>query len=122
MYAVSHIHGIAFFVKITFFADFDTSCFHQGPRAQIDRDLYRSAMQHELIHNTPNLDIVAAAAEDLVIKGDQVEGVVLGNGRTVRTGQVVLTNGTFLRGVIHIGTHPSQSSFGCCLRNVSSSS
>jgi tRNA uridine 5-carboxymethylaminomethyl modification enzyme len=76
-----------------------------GPRAQADRDLYRSAMQRELIQNTPNLQILAAGAEDLRIDDGQVTGLVLGDGREVRSGQVVLTNGTFLRGVIHIGPH-----------------
>jgi tRNA uridine 5-carboxymethylaminomethyl modification enzyme len=76
-----------------------------GPRAQADRDLYRAAMQRELVA-TPNLSILAAAAEDLRIDAQNcVSALVLADGREVKTGQVVLTNGTFLRGVIHIGPH-----------------
>ena len=78
----------------------------QGPRAQADRKLYRRAMQAALAA-TPNLTIVAGAAEDLVVvetpEGPRVAGVVLGDGRRLDCGAVVLTSGTFLRGVIHIG-------------------
>lgn len=74
----------------------------RGPRAQADRKLYRAAMQ-ELLKEQPNLDIRAAAAEDLVIRGGRVEAVVTGEGDLIPTGAVVLTTGTFLRGLIHIG-------------------
>jgi len=74
----------------------------RGPRAQIDRKLYREAMQAELA-TTPNLTIIAAAVEDLVIENGRVVGAVAGDGRVFRAAAVVLTTGTFLSGVIHRG-------------------
>jgi tRNA uridine 5-carboxymethylaminomethyl modification enzyme len=74
----------------------------RGPRAQADRKLYRQAMQAALAAQ-PNLTILAAAAEDLVIADGRVAGVITAEGRTIRCGAVVLTTGTFLRGLIHIG-------------------
>lgn len=74
----------------------------RGPRSQIDRRLYRKAMQAEL-QGTPNLTLLAGTAERLVLEGDRVVGVVTGDGKTVRAGAVVLTTGTFLNGVIHRG-------------------
>jgi tRNA uridine 5-carboxymethylaminomethyl modification enzyme len=74
----------------------------RGPRAQADRKLYRRAMQAALAE-TPNLEILEAAAEDLVLTDGRVAGVVLGDGREISCGAAVLTTGTFLRGLIHIG-------------------
>lgn len=74
----------------------------RGPRSQIDRRLYREAMQAELA-DTPNLSLIAATAERLVLEGDRVTGVITGDGRTLRAKAVVLTTGTFLNGVIHRG-------------------
>ncbi len=74
----------------------------RGPRAQIDRKLYRQAMQAALAAQ-PNLDLIADAAEDLVVEHGRVAGVVGASGRTYRAGAVVLTTGTFLKGVIHLG-------------------
>ncbi len=78
----------------------------QGPRAQADRKLYRSAMQAALAAQ-PNLDIREGAVEDLAVSGEnakrRVTGVVLAGGETLSAGRVVLTTGTFLRGLIHIG-------------------
>ncbi len=74
----------------------------RGPRAQIDRKLYRQAMQAALAAQ-PNLTIEAAAVEDLIITHGRVAGVVAGDGRTWNTGRVVLTTGTFLKGLIHLG-------------------
>ncbi len=74
----------------------------RGPRAQIDRKLYRQAMQAAL-KAQPNLSIVADAAEDLVIEHGRVAGVVGASGETYGAGRVVLTTGTFLKGVIHRG-------------------
>src|SRR5579871_172366 len=73
-----------------------------GPRAQADRKLYRQAMQRALAE-TANLTIMAAAAEDLLIEDGRVAGVVTADSKTIRCGAVVLTTGTFLRGLIHIG-------------------
>ncbi|WP_371682910.1 tRNA uridine-5-carboxymethylaminomethyl(34) synthesis enzyme MnmG [Brevundimonas sp. MF30-B] len=74
----------------------------RGPRSQIDRRLYREAMQAELAA-TPNLTLKGATAERLMLEGDHVVGVVTGEGEEVRAGAVVLTTGTFLNGVIHRG-------------------
>ncbi|RZJ96159.1 MAG: tRNA uridine-5-carboxymethylaminomethyl(34) synthesis enzyme MnmG [Brevundimonas sp.] len=71
----------------------------QGPRSQIDRRLYREAMQAELAQ-TPNLTRRAGTAERLMLDGDRVVGVVTGAGEEVRAAAVVLTTGTFLNGVI----------------------
>ncbi|HEY2070489.1 MAG TPA: tRNA uridine-5-carboxymethylaminomethyl(34) synthesis enzyme MnmG [Rhizomicrobium sp.] len=74
----------------------------RGPRAQADRKLYRQAMQAALAAQS-NLDILEAAAEDLIIRDGRVAGVIAKNGRTIICRAVVLTTGTFLRGLIHIG-------------------
>jgi tRNA uridine 5-carboxymethylaminomethyl modification enzyme len=74
----------------------------RGPRAQIDRKLYREAMQAELAKRE-GLTIIAAAVEDLVAEDGHIAGVVAGDGREWRTAHVVLTTGTFLNGVIHRG-------------------
>lgn len=75
----------------------------QGPRAQADRMLYRQAIQ-DLLAQTPGLDIVEGAVADLVCQSNgQVSGVVCEDGRQWQAGAVVLTTGTFLDGVIHIG-------------------
>ncbi|WP_411288067.1 tRNA uridine-5-carboxymethylaminomethyl(34) synthesis enzyme MnmG [Phenylobacterium sp.] len=74
----------------------------RGPRSQIDRRLYREAMQAELAQ-TPNLTIRAEAVEDLMIVDGCVCGVIGASGETYRAGRVVLTTGTFLKGVIHQG-------------------
>nr|WP_312448010.1 tRNA uridine-5-carboxymethylaminomethyl(34) synthesis enzyme MnmG [Brevundimonas naejangsanensis] len=74
----------------------------RGPRSQIDRRLYREAMQAELA-DYPNLTLMAGTAEGLILNGDRVVGVKTGAGETIRAGAVVLTTGTFLNGVIHRG-------------------
>jgi len=74
----------------------------RGPRAQADRKLYRAAMQAALAAQD-NLTIRAAAVEDLVIEDKRVVGVVTASGETIRAGAVVLTTGTFLNGLIHMG-------------------
>ncbi|MDC9810447.1 tRNA uridine-5-carboxymethylaminomethyl(34) synthesis enzyme MnmG [Rhizobium binxianense] len=75
----------------------------RGPRTQADRKLYRLAML-AAIEATPGLDIVEGDAFDLDIADGRVTGVVMEDGRTFRTPAVVLTTGTFLRGLIHIGS------------------
>ncbi|OXE35586.1 MAG: tRNA uridine-5-carboxymethylaminomethyl(34) synthesis enzyme MnmG [Phenylobacterium zucineum] len=74
----------------------------RGPRSQIDRKLYRLAMQAEL-GATPNLTLMADAVEDLVIRDGVLAGVVGASGEVYVTGRVVLTTGTFLKGMIHLG-------------------
>ena len=75
----------------------------RGPRAQADRKLYRQAVA-ELLGQTPGLDIVEGAVEDLAVDGHgHVAGLRLGDGRGIAAGRVVLTTGTFLGGLIHIG-------------------
>ncbi|MDA3888075.1 MAG: tRNA uridine-5-carboxymethylaminomethyl(34) synthesis enzyme MnmG [Allgaiera sp.] len=74
----------------------------QGPRAQADRQRYRAAMQAETAARQ-GLTLIEGEAADFLIEGDRVAGVVLGDGSEIRSGAVVLTTGTFLRGVIHIG-------------------
>jgi tRNA uridine 5-carboxymethylaminomethyl modification enzyme len=74
----------------------------RGPRAQADRALYRRAMQ-AILAEQPGLTIVEAAVEDLVVEHGRCVGIVTADGQTIRAGAVVLTTGTFLRGVIHIG-------------------
>ena len=74
----------------------------RGPRAQTDRKLYAHAMQ-AAIRTIPNLEIIEAEADDLLIESARACGVRLTDGREIATGAVVLTTGTFLRGLIHIG-------------------
>jgi tRNA uridine 5-carboxymethylaminomethyl modification enzyme len=74
----------------------------QGPRAQADRKLYRKAMQ-AAISATPNLEVIEAAVEDLLVTDGMVSGVLTAHGQRFAAGAVVLTTGTFLRGLIHIG-------------------
>lgn len=85
-----------------------------GPRAQIDRKLYKKAVQNELL-NTPNLDIYCASVEDLLLNDINVEigsavkgtkkcnGVLLKDGTKITAKAVIITTGTFLRGEINIG-------------------
>ncbi|HVY20031.1 MAG TPA: tRNA uridine-5-carboxymethylaminomethyl(34) synthesis enzyme MnmG [Bauldia sp.] len=74
----------------------------RGPRAQADRKLYRAAVQG-ILREQPNLTIVEAEVEDLALSNGRVAGVVLADGRQLSAGAVVITTGTFLRGLIHIG-------------------
>ena len=75
----------------------------RGPRAQADRKLYREAVQ-DILANQENLTILEGGVEDLIIDANnRVAGVITGDGIEYRAGAVVLTTGTFLRGLIHIG-------------------
>ena len=74
----------------------------RGPRAQADRKLYRQAVQ-DLLAEQVGLTIVTGGVVDLIMDGDAVAGVVLSDGRMLRAGAMVLTTGTFLNGLIHIG-------------------
>jgi tRNA uridine 5-carboxymethylaminomethyl modification enzyme len=73
-----------------------------GPRAQADRALYAQAARNA-VESTANLTVVEAEVDDLVIVDSRVTGVRLADGRTLTCGAAVLTTGTFLRGLIHIG-------------------
>jgi len=74
----------------------------RGPRAQSDRKIYRNAMQATL-KDQPNLDLRAGAVEDLMVEDGVVRGVITADGTEIPCGKVVLTTGTFLRGLIHLG-------------------
>jgi tRNA uridine 5-carboxymethylaminomethyl modification enzyme len=74
----------------------------RGPRAQADRQLYRQAMQ-AILREQAGLSIRAASVEDLIVRGGRLAGVILADGAELPAGAVVLTTGTFLRGLIHIG-------------------
>jgi tRNA uridine 5-carboxymethylaminomethyl modification enzyme len=74
----------------------------RGPRAQADRKLYRDAMQAAL-RETSNLAIIEAEAADVLLHDDRIEGLTTAAGKGIRCGALVLTTGTFLRGLIHIG-------------------
>src|SRR6476659_8234297 len=74
----------------------------RGPRAQADRQLYAAAMQ-TAIRDTDNLSVVEGEADELIVSNGRVTGIRLGNGRELAAGAVVITTGTFLRGLIHLG-------------------
>ena len=74
----------------------------RGPRAQADRKLYRQAMLAAL-EATENLEIREGAAEDLILADGRVAGVLTADGEALRAAAVVLTTGTFLKGLIHCG-------------------
>lgn len=74
----------------------------RGPRAQADRKLYAQAMQRQIAAQ-PNLSVIEAEADDLIIANGVIAGVRLADGRELMAAAVVLTTGTFLRGLIHIG-------------------
>ena len=74
----------------------------RGPRAQSDRKLYRLAMQAAL-EEQPNLRIREGSVEDLTLDQGRVTGVVLADGQKIQARAVILTTGTFLRGLIHMG-------------------
>ena len=74
----------------------------RGPRTQADRALYRAAIQG-MLKEQDGLSIIEGEVDDLVLNDARVKGVVLANGRALCCGAAVLTTGTFLRGIIHIG-------------------
>lgn len=75
----------------------------QGPRAQADRKLYRQAIQ-QAVRSADMLDVIVGEVVDLITEREKLTGVLLADGSHVPAGTVVLTTGTFLRGVIHIGS------------------
>jgi len=74
----------------------------RGPRAQADRKLYAAAMQAAILA-TANLQVIEGEADELILGGARVTGVRLADGRELTAGAVVITTGTFLRGLIHLG-------------------
>src|ERR1700681_214011 len=74
----------------------------RGPRAQADRKLYAAAMQAAIVE-TANLDVIEGEANELIVSNGRVTGIRLGDGRELAAGAVVITTGTFLRGLIHLG-------------------
>lgn len=74
----------------------------RGPRAQADRKLYAAAMQ-AAIRDTEGLSVIEGEADQLIVVEGRVTGLRLADGRELRAGAVVVTTGTFLRGLIHLG-------------------
>ncbi|RTM08506.1 MAG: tRNA uridine-5-carboxymethylaminomethyl(34) synthesis enzyme MnmG [Bradyrhizobiaceae bacterium] len=74
----------------------------RGPRAQADRKLYAAAMQ-AAIRQTEGLSVIEGEADELIVVEGRVTGLCLADGRELRAGAVVVTTGTFLRGLIHLG-------------------
>ncbi|HVX75917.1 MAG TPA: tRNA uridine-5-carboxymethylaminomethyl(34) synthesis enzyme MnmG [Bradyrhizobium sp.] len=74
----------------------------RGPRAQADRKLYAAAMQ-AAIRQTANLSVIEGEADELLVSDRRVTGIRLSDGRELAAGAVVVTTGTFLRGLIHLG-------------------
>jgi tRNA uridine 5-carboxymethylaminomethyl modification enzyme len=74
----------------------------QGPRSQSDRALYRRAMQNEF-RIRPDISVIEAEVADLLFDGSRIAGVSLMDGSEIRSRTIVITTGTFLRGVIHVG-------------------
>ena len=74
----------------------------RGPRAQQDRKLYAAAMQ-AAIRETANLEVIEGEADDLIVSGGRIAGIRLIDGQKLTSAAVVVTTGTFLRGLIHLG-------------------
>ncbi|TGN20318.1 tRNA uridine-5-carboxymethylaminomethyl(34) synthesis enzyme MnmG [Leptospira idonii] len=79
-----------------------------APRAQAEKKQYQLAIKHQL-EKIKNLSIRQDTVEDLIVEGNQVVGVVTGRGFEFKTNHVILTTGTFLSSVIHIGTYQKES-------------
>src|ERR1700755_3517102 len=74
----------------------------RGPRAQQDRRLYAAAMQ-AAVRECANLTVIEGEADDLLVTDGRVTGIRLADGREFSTSVIVVTTGTFLRGLIHLG-------------------
>ncbi len=75
-----------------------------GPRAQMDRMLYKQNMLKHMMHHA-NLDILISAVDDILTSGNEITGIRLSDNKIIKTRAIVLTTGTFLSGVIHIGSN-----------------
>lgn len=73
-----------------------------GPRAQADRVLYKKAVQ-DILLNYKNLEVMESLVESLIIKNNQIEGLELASGEKIKCSKIIVTTGTFLKGVIHVG-------------------
>lgn len=74
----------------------------RATRVQCDKSLYRKAMQ-ETLTNQPSLEIVSGTAQNILTKGGAIRAVVTDRGETIQANAVIITSGTFLKGLIHIG-------------------
>ncbi len=74
----------------------------QAPRAQADKEAYSERMRR-VVEGTPGLALLEGEADDLLVEGGDLRGVILADGRLLRTAAAVVTTGTFLRGLLHIG-------------------
>ena len=74
----------------------------RGPRSQSDRKLYAAGMQAAIMY-TANLSVIEGEADELIVSDGRVTGIRLADGRELAAGAVVITTGTFLRGLIHLG-------------------
>src|SRR5207253_4862865 len=74
----------------------------RGPRAQADRKLYAAAIQAAILQ-TANLSVIEGEADELKLSNGRVSGIRLSDGREMSAAAVVITTGTFLRGLIHLG-------------------
>lgn len=79
----------------------------RGTRAQIDMDTYR-ILARNLVLNTPNLSVSQEMTESLILENDKVVGVTTNINNTYKAKKVIITTGTFLKGVVHIGEHQNQ--------------
>ncbi|QQW96871.1 tRNA uridine-5-carboxymethylaminomethyl(34) synthesis enzyme MnmG [Helicobacter pylori] len=79
----------------------------RGTRAQIDMDTYR-IFARNLVLNTPNLSVSQEMTESLIIENDEVVGVTTNINNTYKAKKMIITTGTFLKGVVHIGEHQNQ--------------
>lgn len=79
----------------------------QGPRAQMDRDLYRRAVT-EIINSHPRIQVVEGTVTDLITRNEAVVGVICDDERRLAADAVILTTGTFLNGIIHVGDEMRQ--------------
>ena len=74
----------------------------RGPRTQSDRKLYKKYMQ-DLLLNYPNLEVIADPVVKFIFEKDKIKGFICQSGKEIVCGQLILTTGTFLNGLIHIG-------------------
>lgn len=79
-----------------------------SPRAQADRKLYKQAVNEILQQEYQNLDIIFTTAQQLIIETQQIKGIIIADGTKINCQALIITTGTFLRGVMHIGSSQTQ--------------